>query len=148
MKRRTAVRLFAFFGEVDMTSTINKEEYIRLLAEILPRVIHTENEHKRLLKEVEKLLEEDITDEQAELFDLLVTLIEQYENKHYQLKAATPHEILNELMLARDLKQKDLVKVFGSKGIASEVINGKRSISKNQAKALGEFFHVSPVLFL
>ncbi|HEY9848528.1 MAG TPA: transcriptional regulator [Leptolyngbyaceae cyanobacterium] len=133
-----------------MTSTINKEEYTRLLAETLLRVIHTEDEHKRLLKEVEKLMDlgEDITDEQAELFDLLVNLIEQYENKHYQLKAATPHEILKELMLARYLKQKDLIEVFGSKGIASEVINGKRSISKNQAKALGEFFHVSPVLFL
>ena len=93
-------------------------------------------------------LGEELTDEQAELFDLLVTLIEQYEDKHYQLKAATPHDILNELMLARDLKQKDLIEVFGSKGIASEVINGKRSISKNQAKTLGEFFHLSPALFL
>ncbi|MFB2918295.1 helix-turn-helix domain-containing protein [Aerosakkonema funiforme] len=133
-----------------MTGTINKEEYTRLLAETLPRVIHTEDEHKRLVKEVEKLMDlgEALTDEQAEVFDLLVTLIEQYENKHYQLKAATPQEILNELMLARKLKQKDLVEVFGSKGIASEVINGKRSISKNQAKALGEFFHVSAALFL
>lgn len=133
-----------------MTSTINKEEYTRLLAETLPRVIHTEDEHKRLVKEVEKLMDlgEEMTDEQAEVFDLLVTLIEQYEDKHYQLKAATPHEILKELMLARDLKQKDLVEVFGSKGITSEVLNGKRSISKNQAKALGEFFHVSPALFL
>ena len=133
-----------------MTSTINKEEYTKLLAETLPRVIHTEDEHKRLVKEVEKLIDlgEELTDEQSELFDLLVTLIEQYENKHYQLKAATPHEILNELMLARELKQKDLIEVFGSKGIASEVINGKRSISKNQAKALGEFFHVSAALFL
>lgn len=133
-----------------MTSTINKEQYTRLLAETSPRVIHTEDEHKRLVKEVEKLIDlgEELTDEQAELFDLLVTLIEQYEDKHYQLKTATPHEILNELMLARDLKQNDLIEVFGSKGITSEVINGKRSISKNQAKALGKFFHVSPALFL
>lgn len=133
-----------------MTSTINKEEYTRLLAETLPRVIHTEDEHKRLVEEVEKLMDlgEELTDEQAELFDLLVTLIEQYEDKHYQLKTATPHEILNELMLAKDLKQKDLIEIFGSKGITSEVINGKRSISKNQAKALGKFFHVSPALFL
>ncbi|MCL1473208.1 helix-turn-helix domain-containing protein [Argonema antarcticum] len=129
---------------------MNKEEYTRLLAETLPRVIHTEDEHKRLVKEVEKLMDlgEELTDEQAEVFDLLVTLIEQYEDKHYQLKAATPHDILNELMLAKELKQKDLIEVFGYKGITSEVINGKRSISKNQAKALGEFFHVSPALFL
>lgn len=133
-----------------MTSTLNKEEYTRLLAETLPQVIHTKEDHKRLVSEVEKLMQlgEELTPEQAEVFELLVTLIEQYEDKNYQLKAATPHEVLNELMLARELKQKDLVEVFGSKGITSEVLNGKRSISKNQAKLLGKFFHVSPAIFL
>lgn len=80
--------------------------------------------------------------------NLLVSLIEQFEDQHYQLHPATPHEVLNELMLQRGLKQKDLVPVFGSQGIASEVLNGKRSVSKAQAKALGDFFHVSPALFL
>jgi HTH-type transcriptional regulator / antitoxin HigA len=47
----------------------------------------------------------------------------------------------------RGLKQKDLVPVFGSQGIASEVLNGKRGIIKAQARALGEFFKVSPSLF-
>ncbi|MEH2360095.1 helix-turn-helix domain-containing protein [Nostoc sp.] len=133
-----------------MTSTLNKEEYTRLLVETLPRIIDTETEHKRLLNEVEKLMDlgESLTAEQAELLQLLVLLVKQYENKHYQLKAATPLDILQELMLTRELKQKDLVDIFGSKGIISEVINGKRSISKNQAKALGTFFHVSPALFL
>ncbi|MFN7527623.1 MAG: type II toxin-antitoxin system HigA family antitoxin [Dolichospermum sp.] len=133
-----------------MTTTLNKEEYIKLLSETVPRIIDTEIEHKRLLNEVDKLMDlgENLTDEQAEVLQLLVTLIEQYEDKHYQLKAATPLEILHELMSVRQLKQKDIVEVFGSKGITSEVINGKRSISKNQAKALGDFFHVSYSLFL
>ncbi|MFO5438086.1 MAG: type II toxin-antitoxin system HigA family antitoxin, partial [Dolichospermum sp.] len=132
-----------------MTTTLNKEEYIKLLSETVPRIIDTEIEHKRLLNEVDKLMDlgENLTDEQAEVLQLLVTLIEQYEDKHYQLKAATPLEILHELMSVRQLKQKDIVEVFGSKGITSEVINGKRSISKNQAKALGDFFHVSYSLF-
>ena len=51
-------------------------------------------------------------------------------------------------MNARGLKQSDLSKLFGSKGRASEVINGKRAISKAQAKALAEFFHVSAELFI
>jgi HTH-type transcriptional regulator/antitoxin HigA len=133
-----------------MTTTLNKEEYIKLLSETVPRIIDTEIEHKRLLNEVDKFMDlgENLTDEQAEVLQLLVTLIEQYEDKHYQLKAATPLEILHELMSVRQLKQKDIVEVFGSKGITSEVINGKRSISKNQAKALGDFFHVSYSLFL
>jgi HTH-type transcriptional regulator/antitoxin HigA len=133
-----------------MTSTLDREEYIKLLAETLPRVIDGVQEYKRLLNEVEKLMDlgENLTAEQVEVLQLLVTVIEQYEKKHYQLKAATPHDVLHELILARDLKQKDLVEIFGSKGITSEVINGKRGISKSQAKALGTFFHVSPALFL
>jgi len=133
-----------------MTTTLNKEEYIKLLSETVPRIIDTEIEHKRLLNEVDKFMDlgENLTDEQAEVLQLLITLIEQYENKVYQMKAITPLDILHELMSVRQLKQKDIVEVFGSKGITSEVINGKRSISKNQAKALGDFFHVSYSLFL
>lgn len=133
-----------------MTTTLNQEEYIKLLSETVPRIIDTEIEHKRLLNEVDKFMDlgENLTDEQAEVLQLLVTLIEQYENKVYQMKAVTPLDILHELMSVRQLKQKDIVEIFGSKGITSEVINGKRSISKNQAKALGDFFHVSYTLFL
>jgi HTH-type transcriptional regulator / antitoxin HigA len=75
-------------------------------------------------------------------------LIENFEDKHYQLNPATPLEILQEFVRDRGLKQKDLLPVFGSQGIASEVLNGKRSISKAPAKALGEFFKVPPTLFL
>jgi HTH-type transcriptional regulator / antitoxin HigA len=133
-----------------MAGTLNKEKYTQLLNETLPRVINTEEEYERLLNEVSQLmlLGENITAEEAEVLQLLTVLIEDYEDQYYQLKTATPIDILQELMSVRGLKQKDLLEVFGSKGIASEVINGKRTISKNQAKALGEFFHVSPALFL
>ncbi|WP_343217816.1 helix-turn-helix domain-containing protein [Halotia branconii] len=49
---------------------------------------------------------------------------------------------------AREIKQSDLVRIIGSKEIVSEVVNEKRAISKEQAKALGEFFNVSPALFI
>jgi len=51
-------------------------------------------------------------------------------------------------MEARQLTQKDLWKVLGSKGITSEVFHGKRSISKAQAKRLAALFHVSAELFI
>jgi HTH-type transcriptional regulator/antitoxin HigA len=51
-------------------------------------------------------------------------------------------------MEVRSLKQVDLVKVIGSKGVVSEILSGKRAISKLQAKELGAFFHVSPALFI
>ncbi|MBA3924327.1 MAG: transcriptional regulator [Nostocaceae cyanobacterium] len=133
-----------------MNRIIDRQTYANLLAEIQPVAIETEEENERMLAEVEKLMSlgEDLTPEQEQLLKLLVALIEQFEDKHYQLKRATPHEVLNELMLARGLKQSALVGILGSKGVTSEVVNGKRGISKAQAKALGEFFHVSPDLFL
>jgi HTH-type transcriptional regulator/antitoxin HigA len=82
------------------------------------------------------------------LLDLLVVLVEKFEDQHYQLGGSTPQSILLHLMEARDLRQEDLVSVIGSREVVSELINGKRGISKAQAKALGEFFHVSPELFI
>jgi HTH-type transcriptional regulator / antitoxin HigA len=92
-------------------------------------------------------LGETLSPAQERLLKLLVNLIESFEERHYQLKPATPLEILTELVSGRKLKQKDLIPVFGSQGVASEVLNGKRGISKTHTKALGEFFKVSPTLF-
>jgi HTH-type transcriptional regulator / antitoxin HigA len=112
-------------------------------------VIETEVENEFYLAEVTKLIRlgESISPAQERLLRLLVNLIENFEEQHYQIKSATPLEILTELVNDRGLKQKDLLPVFGSQGIASEVLNGKRGISKTQAKALGEFFNVSPSIF-
>ena len=129
---------------------MNPRRYGRLLARVLPAVIQTEEENARLLAEVHRLAarSDDLSPEEDRLLKLMVALIEDYEGRSYQLKAATSHQALRELMRARGVRQRDLWKVFGSKGITSEVVNGKRGISKTQAKALGEFFHVSPALFL
>jgi HTH-type transcriptional regulator / antitoxin HigA len=120
-----------------------------LLADIQPRVITTEQENDRALSFVESLLaEENLSPEKEQILRLLVSLIEKFEDEHYQLAASTPHSILLHLMEERGLRQTDLVGVIGSRGVVSEVVNGKRAISKSQAKSLGEFFHVDPSLFI
>lgn len=103
-----------------------------------------------MLLEAEKLIDKGDrrTPEEDALLNLLVHLIEQFEHDFYHLGEATPHEVLRELMAARGLKQSDLLHIFKSKGVASEVVNGKRGISKAQAKALADFFHVSAELFI
>jgi HTH-type transcriptional regulator / antitoxin HigA len=134
-----------------MTTTLDLDrEYAQLLAVMQPKVIESEAENEVYLAEVSKLMQigENLSPAQEKLLRLLVALIEIFEDQQYQLKSATPLEILRELMGDRSLKQKDLLPVFGSQGIASEVLSGKRSISKAQAKALGDFFRVSPTLFL
>ena len=132
------------------TVVINPARYKRLLSRAMPVVIETEEENERMLAEAEKLMAkgEDMSPEEAALLRLMATLIQDFEERFYQPRGATPLEILHHLMDARDLKQSDLLEVFGSKGIASEVINGKRGISKAHARALAKFFGVSVDLFI
>ena len=131
-------------------STINSQKYGKLLAKVRPTVIRSEAENGRVLALVEQLMARgnSLTPEEGELLRLLGKLIADFEKEFYHLDDAKPHEVLQELMNARGLKQSDLSRLFGSKGRASEVINGKRAISKAQAKALAEFFHVSAELFI
>ncbi len=134
---------------MEIMTAILDREYAELLAATQPKAIETEEENEFYLAEAAKLMQlgETLSPAQERLLKLLVNLIESFEERHYQLKPATPLEILTELVSDRGLKQKDLISVFGSQGVASEVLNGKRGISKTHAKALGEFFKVSPTLF-
>jgi HTH-type transcriptional regulator / antitoxin HigA len=79
---------------------------------------------------------------------LLIVLIEKFEDENYPIPVANPLKVLQHLMEAKDLIQENLVGVIGSRGVVSEVMNGKRNISNAQAKALGEFFSVESSLFI
>jgi HTH-type transcriptional regulator/antitoxin HigA len=132
-------------------NTLNERKYGRLLVQTLPKAIETEQEYERLLAEVNRLMskgEEHLAPEENALLELLFTLIEKFEEGRFELQASTPRGILLELMEARQVKPRDLWSVLGSKSVTSEVLSGKRGISKAQAKALGEFFGVSPELFI
>ena len=131
------------------TIDLNEKTYRQLLARTLPHVIHTDQECERLTNELERLDErERLSPEEGELAELLTVLIDEYEERRYPIRKASPQETLRHLMEARKLTQKDLWKVFGSKGITSEVFHGKRSISKAHARKLAEFFHVNVELFI
>ena len=133
-----------------MTLTFNSDKYKELLSKYQPKLIRTEAENAKALAIVEELMHRpERSVEENELYELLITLIEKFEEEYYSPgTASTPHSMLLFLMEQREVKQADLVGVIGSKGVVSEVINGKREISKAQAKALGEFFHVDPSLFI
>src|ERR1700682_4950150 len=103
-----------------------------------------------MLTVVEKLMDkgENLSPEEVKLLKLFAKLIEDFEKRYYQPRDANPLEILQHLMESRDVKQTHLWEVFGSKGIASEVLSGKRGISKTHARALAEYFHVTADLFI
>lgn len=129
---------------------INPHKYARLLAKTLPTVIKTEEENDRMLAEIEKLMDKGgrMTPEELALLELMTQLVETFEEEAYPIEDAPPHRLLQHLMEANDLTQADLLPVLGGRGRISEIVNGKRTISKANAKKLAKFFHVSPELFI
>lgn len=91
---------------------------------------------------------DNLSAEEQRLLALLSRVIEDYEDRIFPVPTSAPHQTLQFLMEQNELRQADLVEIFGSRGRVSEVVSGKRAISKTQAKALGEFFKVSPDLFI
>jgi len=129
---------------------VDPKRYGRLLARRLPAVIRTGEENARLIAELEQLDKphDKLTPEEREYSELLTVLIEAFEEANYALEGAAPGSRLRSLMEEHGLRQRDLLDMFGSRGIASEVVGGKRAISKAQAKKLAGIFHVPADLFL
>ncbi|HLO52392.1 MAG TPA: transcriptional regulator [Kamptonema sp.] len=132
-----------------MTLTFNPDKYKELLSQYQPKIIRTEAENEQALAIVEELMHRpDRTPEEDELYELLIVLIERFEQEYYAPGVtATPHSLLLFLMEQRSLKPVDLVGIIGSEEGVYELVNGQRDISKEQALILGSFFYVEPSLF-
>jgi len=98
---------------------------------------------------------EQLSVEERKLLELLVLLIEVFE-RHVEEDEAEeesaeeiplPHETLQRLLTARGWDAGALNDIFGNPKLTAEVLSGRRSISKGQAKALGSLFRVPPKLF-
>ena len=124
-------------------------EYETLLTKFPPKVIRTEEENEAFLEILYDLdrRSKTLTPAEKELADLLTLLIEDFDERQYPLPRAKPREVLQFLIDQHGLKQKDLVGVFGTPSIVSEVLSGKRDLNKDHIKRLSQRFHVSPELF-
>ena len=131
-------------------ATLTEAAYGKLLSQTRPRVIRTEAENERALAQLEALDTQGrpLTGEEEALADLLTVLVQQFEEIRYPLGHADPLDALRNLMEVRQLRQRDLIPIFGASSVISDVLNGKRSISKNHARKLAEFFHVPVSLFI
>jgi HTH-type transcriptional regulator/antitoxin HigA len=133
-----------------MSATAVRSEYAALLSITLPAVIRNEAENERYIAVLEELDRKGnrMTAAERRMAELLTLLIENFEDKHYTLKASKPVDILNELMAANNLKQKDLLDIFGAPSIVSEVLHEKRQLTTKHIRHLSRRFHVSPEVFI
>ena len=113
-----------------------------------PAPITSERQHEEYLSVLDKLAsKENPTRDEEKYAAVLITLIEAYEEEHRSIPDASPVEVLRTLMDANDLRQKDLVSVFGSESIVSEVLHRKRDLNRAHIEKLSKRFHVSPAVF-
>jgi HTH-type transcriptional regulator/antitoxin HigA len=131
-----------------VTEIENKHEYAKLLRDLLPHVIHTEEENKRYTAALEMLLaKRDRSPEENRIVELLTLLIEDFEERNYSLPPATPRDVVRYLMESNGLRQVDLIDVLGAGSTVSEVLKGKRDLAKSHIERLSQRFNVSPALF-
>jgi HTH-type transcriptional regulator/antitoxin HigA len=128
-----------------MSAVLN---YGQLLLQTLPQVIRDDEQHEKCIEHLEYLTgKETVTDAEEKLIALLTVLVEDYESKYYPVPDAGPLDVIRHLMEENNLRQKDLVDVFGTESIVSDVLNGKRDLTKDHIANLSKRFGVSPVVF-
>ncbi|MGA7571146.1 MAG: helix-turn-helix domain-containing protein [Candidatus Aquilonibacter sp.] len=123
--------------------------YGKLLHDDLPHAIHNEKDYRTYLARVEELFDKkNRSAAENRYLELLSVLIERYEQEHDPIVAPDPLDALKELMAANGMSQSALARLLGSSGITSEILSGKRSLSKTHIKKLAAAFNVSTDLFV
>jgi HTH-type transcriptional regulator/antitoxin HigA len=131
--------------------TIDPKKYARLANRIVVKAIETEEEYDRMVAAVEHLMdkgEDRLSQEESALLETMAILVQAYDDRQHPLAPIAPNEMLAYLMETSGRTTKDLLMVFGTRGRVSEILSGKRSISKEQAKKLASVFGVTIDLFI
>jgi HTH-type transcriptional regulator/antitoxin HigA len=98
--------------------------------------IKTERDYRKVLKEIEKLWDAKPNTPMGDRLDVLVTLVEAYEQKHYKVDPPDPIEALKFRMEQLELKPSDLAKILGGRNRVSEVLNRKRKLTVEMMRSL------------
>jgi len=122
--------------------------YINLLPEFPPRPIKSEEDLLAVQQVIDTLLDSgELTPDKRDYLNLLGLLVYEYEEKYVLIPDLNGVELLKALIDELGLKQKDLVPVFKTESIVSDVLKGKRKLTVEHIEKLADFFEVSPSVF-
>ena len=131
-----------------MTLTFNPDKYKELLTVYLPKVIKTESENEQTLIIVEDLMHRKRSPEENELYQLLITLIEKFDQEYYQSNQQNnPSSMLLFLLEQSEKTKADLQAVLGSEILVDDILNGNQKINPALTQKLADFFHVQVSIF-
>jgi len=98
--------------------------------------IKNERDYETALAEIEVLWGAEESTKQGDKLDVLLVLVEAYENKHYQISPPDPVEAIKFRMDQMSLSRKDLEPYIGGRGRVSEILNHRRALSIKMIRAL------------
>ncbi len=98
--------------------------------------IKTKTDYEKALARVDALMDTKPGTSRADELDVLVTLIEAYEDKHYPIVPPSPVAAIKFRMEQGDLTRKDMEPYLGGRGRVSEVLNGKRPLTLDMIRKL------------
>ncbi len=100
--------------------------------------IRTEEDYEVTLKRIDELMDSIPNTPEFDELDVLVTLVESYEEKHYFIEAPDPISAIKFRMEQENLKQKDLIPIIGDSAIVSKVLKGQRKLTVEMIRNLHE----------
>ena len=100
------------------------------------KLIKDEKDYQAALNSFEKVFDAKAGTPEGDEAEILALLIENYEDIHYPIEPPDPIEAIKYIMEEKGIKNKDVVKYFGSKSLVSEVLNKKRPLSLKMIKSL------------
>jgi HTH-type transcriptional regulator/antitoxin HigA len=107
-----------------------------------PKIINTQQEYEQYLSRLEEIfMAEKGTQEYQEAL-LLELLISDYEKKTYKYKLINPIDAIKIRLEEKNLKQKDLEKIIGTKSMVSEILNKKRKLNIEMIRKLHKFLDI------
>jgi len=112
------------------------------------KIIKTEKQYDQALNRLNEIFDAPSNTKDGQEAELLVLLIENYEEEHYKIEAPDPITAIRIRMEEMQLKQKDLVGIVGSKGIVSEVLNRKRKLTVKMIRNLADKLKITPSVLI
>lgn len=98
--------------------------------------VKTKKDHANALKRIEQLMTAKANSPEGDELDILVTLVESFEAKHYAVDAPDPIAAIQHRMEALGMQRKDLELLLGSKSRVSEILNRKRKLTMDMVRTL------------
>jgi HTH-type transcriptional regulator / antitoxin HigA len=124
-------------------------EYLDVVARFPPRAIHTAAELDAAVEVMDRLLENgELSSAERDYLETLSTLVEAYEREHIPMPEVSGVDVLRHLMDANHLRQADLLDVFPTRSIVSEILGGTRQLTLDHMRGLSRRFGVPVDVFI